>query len=123
MENELISSNSQIHKFKKEITLLKVGTKEWFINDSKTRFYTGLPNLKVLNALFEYIADEIPHYQGNGLCKFEKMTLMLMRMRLNLTLMDLAYRFNVCCSTASSVVLNLTSLAVSGPKIAKVGTN
>lgn len=110
MERELIARNSEILNFRAELSLLKVGTIEWFTNDNKVEFYTGLTNLKLLLALFDFVHKEIPYCSRSALSKFEKLTLTLMRLRLNLTLTDLAYRFNVSNSTVSTVFIDITDL-------------
>ena len=107
MEDQLVETNAELYKLKQELSLVKVGTIEWFSNDAKVKFYTGLPNIKVLSALFNYIQCEIAGGTKTVLTKFQKLVMTLMRMRLNLTLLDLAYRLNVSSSTTSSVFLEM----------------
>ena len=109
-ETDQTAATAQIHNLKKELSLLKIGTKEWFIDDNKARFYTGLPNVKVLIAFYDYVADAIPFENRSGLSKFEQMTMTLMRLRLNLTLTDLSYRFNISNSTTSLTFIKLLDI-------------
>ena len=108
MEEELLRLNVTMLGLKKEISLHKIGSLEWFINDQKVKFYTGLPNSKVLSALFNYVEEEL---SGKTiLSKFEQLSFTLMRIRLNLSLIDLSYRFNISNSTSSSMFLKMLNI-------------
>ena len=97
---------NNLFQIQKEISLHKIGKLEWFTNDEKVKFYTGIPNSKVLVAIFNFVKDHIK-CSRSILSKFEKFSLTLMRMRLNLTLTDLAYRYCVSKSTTSTVFLDV----------------
>ena len=106
MSQQLVSNTDEMSTLKKEISLHKIGKLEWFTNDEKVKFYTGIPNSKVLVAIFNFVKDHIK-CSRSILSKFEKFSLTLMRMRLNLTLTDLAYRYCVSKSTTSTVFLDV----------------
>ncbi|XP_026012899.1 uncharacterized protein LOC113015174 [Astatotilapia calliptera] len=72
-------------------------------NEDKTKFYTGLPNFLVLIQIFELCEPYITSGPMSLLSKFEQFILVLLRLRLNLPLKDLAFRFNISLSTASRV--------------------
>lgn len=72
-------------------------------NEDKTKFYTGLPNFLVLMQIFELCEPYIPCGPMSVLSKFEQLILVLLRLRLNLQLKDLAFRFNISPPTASRV--------------------
>ena len=110
LENKLLEKDSLIYQLNKELSLNKIGTMEWFTTNSKVAFYTGLTNIKMLMTLYDFICSDIPHASRSVLSKFSKLTLSLMRLRLNLTLKDLAYRFEVSNSTVSSVFIELTDV-------------
>lgn len=110
-KNKLIV-NTDLSTLRSEISLNKVGTVEWYITDEMVKFYTGLPNLKVLLALFKFVKDEIPSTRSS-LEIFQKLSLTLMRMRLNLTIIDLGYRYSVSKSTVSTVFLNVLDVLYS----------
>lgn len=68
-------------------------------------FYTGLPYYKILSAAFCSLKEHVGHVRcKNSLPRFREMILFLIRIRLNVPLQDLAYRFNVHQSTASRIV-------------------
>ncbi|XP_036006874.1 uncharacterized protein LOC118567034 [Fundulus heteroclitus] len=70
-------------------------------DDGKVKFYTGLPSFTLLMLLFNYISDELICGPSSCLNKFQQMVLTLMRLRLNLSVQDIAYHFNVSCPTVS----------------------
>ncbi|XP_035998273.1 uncharacterized protein LOC118564392 [Fundulus heteroclitus] len=72
-------------------------------NEDKTKFYTGLPNFLVLMQIFELCEPYIPSGPMSVLSKFEQLILVLLRLRLNLQLKDLAFRFKISLPTASRV--------------------
>ena len=77
-------------------------------NDYLTKFYTGLP---AWLHLFMFLSPFLP--QSRALSLMDKFLLTLMRLRLNLTLEDLAYRFRVSSSTASRIFLKWLGLMYS----------
>ena len=70
-------------------------------NDNKVQFYTGLPNWDVFSALLCYVQSSL--LPGSLLSPFQQLLMVLMRLRLNLSLQDLAYRFDVHKSTICRV--------------------
>ncbi|XP_073724570.1 uncharacterized protein [Misgurnus anguillicaudatus] len=72
-------------------------------NEEKTKFYTGLPNFLVLFSIFELCEPYITCGPMSVLSKFEQFILVLIKLRLNLPLKDLAFRFKISLPTASRV--------------------
>ncbi|EDO41516.1 predicted protein, partial [Nematostella vectensis] len=68
-------------------------------DDSKVRFYTGLPSFEILMATFEFVKPSVK--SKSLLSSFQEFVLVLMKLRLNVPLQDLAYRFGVSLSTVS----------------------
>ena len=64
-------------------------------NGEKTPFYTGIPTFSMLMQLFTLIASHVVSTSTNALCQFQEYLLVLLRLRLNVPLQDLAYRFKV----------------------------
>ena len=84
--------------------LIKVGTPEWFNSDAKVSFYTGLPGIDILHATFTHVVP-VTMSKKAALTPFQEFSLKLMRLRLNLTLKDLQYRFAISSSTVSALFL------------------
>ena len=71
-------------------------TEQSFIrNDEKVHVYTGLSSFSVLRAVFDLISLHITSHAKCSLSQFQKLILMLKRLRLNLSVQDLAYRLNI----------------------------
>ena len=62
-------------------------------DDEKVLFYTGLPNWQLLLCLYQFVCSHLSHSSRCMLSPFQRLILTLMRMRLNLSGKDLAYRF------------------------------
>ena len=66
------------------------------------RLYTGLPSYEVLLVIFEHVAPDVTRCT-QSLDRFQEFVLVLMKLRLNVPLQDLAYRFNISLTTASRI--------------------
>ena len=65
------------------------GTEAWFENrDEKVLFYTGLPNLKILHILHGFLFAGLEKATRTKLTSFQELALTLMRLRLNLNVVD-----------------------------------
>ena len=74
--------------------------KDDFKDDNcKVQFYTGLETLSVLMTIYNLVSPGLPNREC--LTKFQQLLLTLMRLRLNLLVQDLAYRFCIHASTVS----------------------
>ena len=63
-------------------------------DDKKVKYYTGLPNYSILNALYEYLIEDLKLPNVITSAKksvFEQFVMVLMKLRLNLGDQDLAY--------------------------------
>ena len=73
-------------------------------DDKKVKYYTGLPSYSILNALYEYLTEDLklPNIiMSAKKSVFEQFVLVLMKLRLNLGDQDLAYWFQITQSTVS----------------------
>lgn len=111
LEDSVNGLASQLCKLRLEVNLSAVGVKEWYDDkDDKVLFYTGLPNIYILETMFDFISCGVKHSARSSLTQFQEFSLTLIRFRLNLTIQDLAYRFNISTSTTSSVILKWIDL-------------
>ena len=77
-------------------------SKSWFeADEERVKFYTGLTALSVMMAVFDLISPALP--ERKSISKFQQLLITFMRLRLNLSVQDLAYRFGVHASTVSRV--------------------
>ena len=75
---------------------------EYFDSDAKVRFCTGLPSYEVLMVVFEHVSSHVSR-QTQNLSRFQEFVMVLIKLRLNVPLQDLAYRFVVSVTTVSRI--------------------
>ena len=86
-------------------------TEQAFKNDNgKVKFYTGLPNYEVFDAVLFLISPQLKTEKATKLSTFQQVLLTLMKLRLNLPHQDLAYRFGVHMSTISRTLHQVINL-------------
>ena len=61
--------------------------------------------------VFEFVSSGVKHSSLSALIQFQEFTMTLMRLRLNLTIADLAYRFAINTSTTSADILKWINIA------------
>jgi len=71
-------------------------------DDDRVKYYTGLPNFKVLTTVFEFLHEYVKC--GKSLSHFQEFVIVLAKLRLNLGLQDLAYRCNISIATVSRIL-------------------
>ena len=77
-------------------------SKSWFeAGEERVKFYTGLTAMSVMMAVFDLISPALP--ERKSISKLQQLLITFMRLSLNLTVQDLAYRFGVHASTVSRV--------------------
>ena len=73
----------------------------YFANDNeKVRFYTGLPAYDVLQTFLQYVSKFVVR-KSPTLSQFQEFVLTLMKLKLNMPMQDLAYRFGISIATVS----------------------
>ena len=114
LQQQVLESSTVSHPSPSMLNLIET-------KDSKTRFYTGLPNYEVFQALITYFEPKVIRarsWQGrrtrdddndmetgrrSKLSVAEELLAVLMRLRLGLLLQDIADKFNVSASTMSRI--------------------
>lgn len=103
MEDALNHYTSELSDLRKKALDTEFSPETFENNEEKAKFYTGLPNFLVLMQVFRLCEPYITSTSLSALSKFEQFILVLIRLRLNLPLQDLAYRFSVSCATVSRI--------------------
>ena len=68
---------------------------DWFTSDDeKVNFYTGLPGFDILKVVFRHVSPHVGR-KSMTLTKFQEFSMTLMKLKLNVPMQDLAYRFSV----------------------------
>ena len=77
-------------------------TRYFFDSDDKVLFYTGLPSYEILMVVLEHVSPFVAR-KTLSLDRFQEFVMVLMKLRLNVPLQDLAYRFKVSQPTVSRI--------------------
>ena len=91
--NVLRQENIQLQK---ELESLK--NRGFLENSKKVCYYTGLPSLKILNAVFDFVAPHVPNTRSS-ISPFQQFLMVLIKLRLNLDYELLSMLFHVHPST------------------------
>ena len=104
LEQNLSSLENEDKGLKEKIiSMIPIDINRLQQDNEMVSFLTGIPNYLLLLSVFSFLADSISQTHRNCLTMFQEFLLTMMRLRLNLTFQDLAYRFNISKSTASRI--------------------
>ena len=78
---------------------------ESYLDQCDVTFYTGLPNIKIVKAVFNHVLPAITQSAFSKLTAFQEFMMTMLKLRLNCQLQDLAQRFSVSPSTVSRIIL------------------
>ena len=81
-------------------------SEECLMDDDFVKVHTGLPNAKVVKAVFEHVAKSLPSDGVTKLSPFQEFMCVLLKLKMNSSLEYLAYRFRISPSTVSRIFLN-----------------
>jgi len=107
LENDLAKCHSTIDKLSLQVKqlLIAFGSEEALFNDEKVLLLTGLPNFKVLKALYSHVVATLP-VEGTGkLTLFQQFVCSLMKLRLNCPGPFLASLFDVSAGSVSRIIV------------------
>ena len=103
LENELLTSKKHCRHLElvnERLTARVLSRESLRDDDTKVQYYTGLPSYEILVIVFDFVTVGLPDSFGSSLCSvFEQFLMVLIRLRLNAGVQDLAYRFNIHPST------------------------
>ena len=101
LEGKMAQLKNRLVKAEKEMTEMKLDEVAFCNNDEKVNFYTGLPTWQILSILLDHIQASL--LEHSSLTPFQQLLMTLMRLRMNMSGQDLAYRFGVHKSTISRI--------------------
>ena len=79
-------------------------SEQTFLSDDYVKFYTGLPNITILKAVFDHVLPAVSLSDSSKLMPFLEYIAVLMKLRLNSNHQDLAYQLGVSMATISRIV-------------------
>lgn len=103
MQDVLKQTTTELHDLRNIVLDAQFSQDSFQKNEDMTKFYTGLPNFLVLMQVFQLCEPYITSGHLSVLSKFQQLILVLMRLRLNVPLKDLAYRFHVSYTTVCRI--------------------
>jgi predicted mannosyl-3-phosphoglycerate phosphatase (HAD superfamily) len=101
METELNRLTAENITLREKLAECNISQETFQNDDEKVKLFTGLPSYAVLATLFTYLKPAITHSNKSSLSKFQKVILVLMRLKLNLPVLYLADKFHVSQATIS----------------------
>lgn len=96
---QLKTKNAELQN---EVNYLNLSEKSFDGREKMFTYYTGLESIAVFNLILDHIKPGL-NSKNQRLSEFQKLLLCLMKLRLNLPLTDIGFRFNISCSTASII--------------------
>lgn len=104
LQRNLCISKTTVAELEDKIKSLNF-LKKWETDNEAVKFFTGLSSYAKLLVTFNYVVKFLQEpKRGYKLSYFEQFCMTLMRLRLNLKIQDLAYRFDVSKSSASTYI-------------------
>ena len=103
MSSEINNLTSEIAQAKSQLAKQEMSEHFFKFDDDKVRFYTGLQTYQILMLIFGFIQPHIYVNARSASPSFQQVIMTLMKLRLNLPVQDLAYRFGTSTSTISRV--------------------
>ena len=106
LEQQLAETKHQLVTMTKQTEQIpRPFCEESLVNHEFTKFYTGLPNAEVVKAVFAHVSKTMPSDGITKLSPFQEFMCVLLKLRLNSPVEDLAYRFGISTSTVSRIIL------------------
>lgn len=104
LEGKLVSQNYEISEMRKKLNNISFSYESFEDDDIRSKFFTGLDTWNHLKIFYENIQSDLPSSNSKcSLTKWQSFILTLMKLRLNHSFKDLAYRFDIGEKTASRI--------------------
>ena len=107
LREELSKCYAKINELTMKVQQLSLPpfSEETLNSDEKVLFYTGLPNFKVLKAIYDHVVSTLPVDGYCSLTLFQQFMCTILKLRLNDPIQHLAFQFNVSKATVSRILL------------------
>lgn len=107
---QLEFASKKINDLKKKVENSPLGLMDNTTNEYKWKYYTGYDFKFIETVIFPEIEPYVSSISTTALSSFNQLLLTLVKLRLNLHFKDLAFRFNISASTASTYFQNLVHI-------------
>ena len=92
LRKELIVCHSTINNTSLKLRqLLPPFCEESLDSDERVQFYTGLPNIKILKAVYDHVVETLTMEGNSKLSSFQQFMCTILKLRLNSPIQDLAF--------------------------------
>ena len=108
LQDQLADCTKTIDELSEQVTAgtpLPPFCEKSFVSDDFTLTHTGLPNFKVLKAIFNHVSKTLPSDGVTKLSHFQEFVCVLLKLKTDLPNKLLAYNFGVSASTISRIIL------------------
>ena len=109
-QDQLDMVTKELEKTHKELYASRLDEDGFKDNHEKVCYYTGLPKWELLYVMFTFLKPHLSTASRKVLTPFQQVLMTMMRLRLNLSGQDLAYRFSVHSSTISRTFINVINI-------------
>ena len=112
LQKELVSYKLAVEQLTKQLNDLYLPPfcEKHFISDEYTKFHTGLPNYKLVKAIFDHVSKGLPTDGVTKLSNFQEFMCMMLKLRTCAPNEGLAYQFGVSEATVSRIILKWLKL-------------
>lgn len=107
MNFELLRQREEIEELQMKIKCLTLKEESFQNDDSKMKFFTGLPSVAVFMLILSTMDNALNTITVKGLNNFQKLVLTLYKLRTNATFRSLSYRFDIRPQQASYCFKNV----------------
>jgi len=92
LQKELVESKNNARALTEELEKQSPVSfcEESLMNNEMVKFYTGLPNKKIVKAVFDHVSRTLPSDSNTKLSPFQEFMCTLLKLRLNSPIEDLA---------------------------------
>ena len=109
-QDQLDMVTKELEKTHEELYASRLDEDGFKDNHEKVCYYTGLPKWGLLYVMFTFLKPHLSTASRKALTPFQQVLMTMMRLRLNLSGQDLAYRFSVHNSTISRTFINVIDI-------------
>ena len=111
LQRELNTYKLTVERLTQQLNDHRPFSEKCFVTDEYTKFHTGLPNFKLLKAIFDHVSKGLPTDGVTKLSNFQEFVCLMLKLRTNAPNEGLAYQFGVCKATISKIILKWLKLA------------
>lgn len=103
LKYKIFTQNYEINQMQNQLKNLTLNYEFFENNDYRSKYFTGLDTWQHLKIFYSQIEENLPYNSKYSLSKWQTFILTLMKLRLNHSFKELAFRFDISETTASGL--------------------